>query len=245
MDSFSFTMHQAAFCSSSQGWQTYTFPCVKQLPLSKAGQRQESMLPMCDPYAACRPAGSSCPLSAPARGTWSTARCATGRCPSSNSSPWWTGRCSSARRATTRSSTTSPATSKVRSQRGHRHVVHKCEEFIECPLVWDTSCYFSDTSTFNKRNPDWTNLRICSQRMVGYHGCFYWRKKHIYIFNSHGFPAIRIILLDRTFTVLYEVFETRPLPFSEWLIHQRACAVLTDIKGFPPGSCTQSSMNVN
>lgn len=70
-------------------------------------------------------------------------------------------------------------------------------------------------------------------------------KKHIYIFNSHGFPAIRIILLDRTFTVLYEVFEPRPLPFSEWLIHQRACAVLTDIKGFPPGSCTQSSMNVN
>lgn len=60
------------------------------------------------------PAGLSCLLSVRARGTWSTALCATARCPCSSSSPWWTGRCSSVRHATTRSSTTSPATFKVR-----------------------------------------------------------------------------------------------------------------------------------
>lgn len=63
---------------------------------------------------ASSPAGLSCQLSAPARGTWSTVHCATEPCRCLSSFPWWTGPCFSARHATTRLSMTSPATSKVR-----------------------------------------------------------------------------------------------------------------------------------
>lgn len=73
--------------------------------------------PQCVPlWSFFRPrlAGLSCRPSVRARGTWSTVHFATERCPCLSSSPWWTAPCSSARRGTTRSSTTFRATFKVR-----------------------------------------------------------------------------------------------------------------------------------